>query len=63
MFGTVWNIKPVGTFVEISADNNDLNEEAIDDKNATHATTTVIYQKKMFDGPDPPPPPPTPTTR
>ena len=54
------SIKPVDTFVEISADNNDLNEETIDGKNATHATTMVIYQKKTFDGPDPPPPPPHP---
>ena len=54
-FGTVipTNIKP-GTFVQIAADNNDLNEETLDGKNTTHATTMVIYQKKTF-GPDPPP--------
>jgi len=54
-FGTVipTNIKP-GAFVQIAADNNDLNEETLDGKNTTHATTTVIYQNKMF-GPDPPP--------
>ena len=34
MFGT-GDTKPVSTFVEISADNNDLNEETIDGKNAT----------------------------
>ena len=54
-FGTVipTNIKP-GTFVQIAADNNDLNEETLDGKNTTHATTMVIYRKKTF-GPDPPP--------
>ena len=54
-FGTVipTNIKP-GTFVQIAADNNDLNEETLHGKNTTHATTMVIYQKKTF-GPDPPP--------
>ena len=54
-FGTVipTNIKP-GTFVQIAADNNDLNEETLDGKNTTHATTMVIYQQKTF-GPDPPP--------
>ena len=55
-FGTVipTNIKP-GAFVQIGADNNDLNEETLDDKNTTHATKMVIYQNKMF-GPDPSPP-------
>ena len=56
-FGTVTviptNIKP-GTFVQIAADNNDLNEETLDSKNTTHATTMVIYRQKTF-GPDPPP--------
>ena len=54
-FGTVipTNIKP-GAFVQIAADNNDLNEETLDGKNTMHATTMVIYQNKMF-GPDPPP--------
>ena len=52
-FGTVipTNIKP-GAFVQIAADNNDLNEETLDGKNTTHATTIVIYPNKMF-GPDP----------
>ena len=54
-FGTViaTNIKP-GAFVQIAANNNDLNEEAMDGKNTTHATTMVIYHNKTF-GPDPPP--------
>ena len=54
-FGTVipTNIKP-GAFVQIAADNNDLNEETLDGKNTTHATTMVIYQNEMF-CPDPPP--------
>ena len=53
-FGTVipTNIKP-GAFVQIAANNNDLNEEAMDGKNTTHATTMVIYHNKTF-GPDPP---------
>ena len=53
-FGTVipTNIKP-GAFVQIAANNNDLNEEALDGKNTTHATTMVIYRNKTF-GPDPP---------
>ena len=41
-------------FVQIAANNNDLNEEALDGKNTTHATTMVIYQNKTF-GPDHPP--------
>ena len=55
-FGTVIptnNIKP-GAFVKITASNNDLNEEALDSKNTTHATTMLIYQNKTF-GPDSPP--------
>ena len=54
-FGTVipTNIKP-GAFVQIAANNKDLNEEAPDGKNTTYATTMVIYQNKTF-GPDPPP--------
>ena len=54
-FGTVipTNIKP-GAFVQMAADDNDLNEETLDGKNTAHATTKVIYQNKMF-GPDPPP--------
>ena len=35
------NIKP-GAFVQIAANNKDLNEEALDSKNTTHATTMVI---------------------
>ncbi|KAK3734695.1 hypothetical protein QZH41_002114 [Actinostola sp. cb2023] len=54
-YGTVipTNITP-GPFVQIAADNNDINEETLDGKNTTHATTMVVYQKKAF-GPDPPP--------
>ena len=47
------NISP-GLFIQISADNNDLKEETLDGKNTTHATTTVVYQRKQF-GPDLPP--------
>ncbi|EDO35706.1 predicted protein [Nematostella vectensis] len=43
-----------GAFVQLAADNNDLNEETLDGKNTTHATTMVVYQRKVF-GPDPPP--------
>ena len=51
-FGTVIpsNISP-GPFIQIAADNNDLNEETLDGKNTTHATTMVVYQRKAF-GPD-----------
>jgi hypothetical protein len=47
------NILP-GPFVQIAADYNDINEETLDGKNTTHATTMVIYQKKPF-GPQEPP--------
>ncbi|KAK3698753.1 hypothetical protein QZH41_004049 [Actinostola sp. cb2023] len=47
------NIFP-GTFIQFAADNNDINEETLDGKNTTHATTLVVYQKKPF-GPMPPP--------
>ena len=48
-FGTVIpsNISP-GPFIQIAADNNDLNEETLDGKNTTHATTMVVYQRKAF---------------
>ena len=54
-YGTVIpsNISP-GSFVQFAADNNDLKEETIDGKNTTHATTMVVYQRKVF-GPEPPP--------
>ena len=56
-FGTVIpsNISP-GIFVQLAADNNDINKETLDGKNTTHATTLVVYQRKPF-GPDPPPVP------
>ena len=52
-YGTVVpsNITP-GPFVQLAADNNDLNEETLDGKNTTHATTMVVYQQKPF-GPEP----------
>ena len=34
-----------GLFVQVAADNNDLQEETIDGKNTTHSTAIVIYQK------------------
>ena len=51
-FGTVIpsNISP-GPFIQIAADNNNLNGETLDGKNTTHATTMVVYQRKAF-GPD-----------
>ena len=54
-YGTVIpsNISP-RSFVQLAADYNDLNEETIDGKNTTHATTMVVYQRKLF-GPDLPP--------
>jgi len=41
------NISP-GTFIQFAADNNDLNEKTLDGKSTTHATTLVVYQKKLF---------------
>ena len=41
-----------GPFVQLAADNNDLNEETLNGKNTTHATTMVVYQQKPF-GPEP----------
>lgn len=54
-YGTVVpsNISP-GAFVQLAADNNDLNEETLDGKNTTHATTMVVFQRKVY-GPEPPP--------
>ena len=40
--------------LQLAADKNDLNEETIDGKNTTHATTMVVYQRKGF-GPELPP--------
>ncbi|XP_028412609.1 uncharacterized protein LOC114535509 [Dendronephthya gigantea] len=40
------NISP-GVFVHMAADNNDFNEETIDGKNTTHATTFVAFQRKQ----------------
>ena len=39
------NISP-GVFVHMAADNNDFNEETIDVKNTTHATTFIAFQRK-----------------
>ena len=49
------NISP-GVFVQCAADNNDLNEETLDGKQTTHATTLVVYQREAY-GPKPPPKP------
>ena len=38
-----------GYFVQAAADNNDINEETIDGKTTTHATTLVLYQKGQFE--------------
>ena len=45
------NINP-GAFIQMAADNNDINEETTDGKNTTHATTLAIYQRKQY-GPMP----------
>ena len=54
-YGTVIpsNISPM-SFIQLAADNNDFNEETLDGKNTTHATTMVVYQRKPF-GPEPTP--------
>ena len=36
----------VGPFVQFAADNNDFNEETLDGKQTTHATTLVVYQRR-----------------
>ena len=43
-----------GPFVQFAADNNDFNEETLDGKKTTHATTLVVYQRQPF-GPQLPP--------
>ena len=47
------NISP-GVFVQVAGDNNDINEETLDGKQTTHATTLVLYQRKQ-QGPKPKP--------
>ena len=47
------NITP-GPFAQFAADNNDFNEETLDGKQTTHATTLVVYQRQPF-GAKPPP--------
>lgn len=47
------NIVP-GGFVQVAGDNNDINEETLDGKQTTHATTLVLYQRKQH-GPSPKP--------
>ena len=37
-----------GKFIQFAGDNNDINEETLDGKQTTHATTLVIYQKGEF---------------
>ncbi|EDO46217.1 predicted protein [Nematostella vectensis] len=39
---------------DVAADNNDLNEEKLDGRKTTHATTIVLFQRKQF-GPRPEP--------
>ena len=41
------NISP-GVFVQCAGDNNDVNEETLDGKETTHATTLVVYQRRQF---------------
>ena len=35
-----------GPFVQFAGDNNDFNEETLDGKQTTHATTLVVYQRR-----------------
>ena len=41
------NIAP-RSFIQFAANNNDINEETLDGKQTTHATTHVVYQKGQF---------------
>ena len=54
-YGTVvpTNIVP-GPFLQLAADNTDINEETLDSKSATHVTCMVVFQRQPF-GPEPPP--------
>ena len=45
-----YNISP-NVFIQAAADNNDINEETLDGKNNTHATTLAVFQRKSF-GPE-----------
>jgi len=45
------NIAP-SVSVQVAVDNNDINEETLDGKSTTHATTMVLYQRGQF-GPSP----------
>lgn len=45
------NISP-GVFIQMAADNDDINEETLDGKNSTHATTLALYKRKQY-GPMP----------
>ena len=47
------NIVP-GPFLQLAADNTDINEETLDSKSATHVTCMVVFQRQPF-GPEPPP--------
>jgi len=42
------NIYP-GSFIQFAADNNDLNEETLDGKSTTHATTLVVTIRRRRD--------------
>ena len=44
------NLSP-GVFVQFATDNNDLNEDTLDGKHTTYATTRIAYQRKGF-GPE-----------
>ena len=35
-------------FIQAAADNNDIDEETLDGKNTTHATTLAVFQRKSF---------------
>lgn len=54
-YGTIvpTNIAP-DPFLQLAADNTDINEETLDGKNTTHATSMVVFQRWPY-GPEPPP--------
>lgn len=46
MFGVVTPSKILpGVFIQATTDNNDINEETLDGKHTTHATTLVLFRK------------------
>ena len=46
--------KAPSQFLQLAAENTDVNEETLDGKNTTHAASMVVFQRRSY-GPEPPP--------